>query len=228
MIQLPTHFVSRKTKRRLLAGAGGVAVALAVYLFISGLTPISAQAPQGGIFVEGKIELAPRGDINGNSEVDAGDTVILTFRIINSTDAEHAFATLATGIDSYLFYDLWNLQGAASLSEKDGKISFPNILLPPRSKQFVTVEATVKYFTAGEQHITLAIQLLDQEGKPIGTVIPNEHADRRVGPWEDELPWWIAEPVPTPTADPTPEPTPEEIVPSPEITPEIITPTPEI
>lgn len=183
-----------------------------VYLFISGYTPTSAQAPAGGVFVEGKIELAPGGDQNGNSEVDAGDTVVLTFRLINSTNAEHAFATLATGVDSHLFYDLWNLQGAASLSEKDGKISFPNLRLPPRSKQFVTVEATVKYFTAGEESITLDMQLLNQEGSPIATVIPNDHADRRVSPWAGELPWWIAEPGPTPTADPTPEITPEIIL----------------
>lgn len=192
-------------------------MALAVYLLISNFTLTSAQAPEGGVFVEGKIELAPGGDQNGNSEVDAGDTVVLTFRIINSTDAEHAFATLATGVDSHLFYDLWNLQGAASLSEKNGKISFPNLRLPPRSKKFITVEATVKYFTVGEQRLTLDIELLDQKGNSIGTVVPSDHADRRVGPWEEELPWWIAEPVPTPEITPeiiqdvatpaTPEPT---------------------
>lgn len=233
VIQLPAHFVSPKAKRWLIATAGCAAVALFTYLFVSGFPTISAQSPEGGVFVEGKIELAPGGDLNSNNAVDAGDTVALTFRIRNLTDNEYSFATLQTGVDSAMLYDIWNLSGAASLSEVNNTISFPNLRLPANSKQFVTVEGTLKHFTEGQHQLILAPQLLDRNGSPFGTVIPNDHAIRPVGLWIGELPPWIAFPGISPSPSPTPEATPEatlepSAVPTPEITPEstaTVTPT---
>lgn len=225
VIQLPAHFVSPKAKRWLIATAGCAAVALFTYLFVSGFPTISAQSPEGGVFVEGKIELAPGGDLNSNNAVDAGDTVALTFRIRNLTDTEYPFATLQTGVDSAMLYDIWNLSGAASLSEVNNTISFPNLRLPAHSKQFVTVEGTLKYFTEGQHQLILTPQLLDRHGSPLGTVIPNDHAIRPVGLWIGELPPWIAfpgiSPSPSPTPEATPEATPEPTATlAPEITPE--------
>ena len=213
-----------------LSGIAAFFIAVAAWALVEGSKDTTAQTSEGQVTVEGKVELTSRGDFNKNGEVDAGDTVALTFRIRNLTDTEHSFAKLVTGVDNNLFYDIWNLQGAASLSEENNTISFPNLLLPARSKQFVTVETTIKYFTEGEQHIRLVPQLLDKNGNPIGTIIPNDHADRVVKPWMGELPWWIEMPVasPFPTIEPSSTPIPTATTePTPEITPETgPTPTP--
>lgn len=230
VIQLPAHLVSRKTKRLLIGAVACTAIALGAYLFVSGFPTISAQSPEGGVFVEGKIELAPDGDGNKNGEVDAGDTVRLVFDVVNRTDKEYPFATLATGLDRTLVYDLWNLSGASSLDDANNTITFPNLWVAPQARLSVSLDVTAKYFTEGEKRLALAPELLDREGRPIGQAVLHEHGERRVGPYVGELPWWVMIPGTSPSPSPTPTATAE---PSPSVSPTVkptptteLTPTP--
>lgn len=216
VIQLPAHFVSPKAKRWLVAGAGCTAVALIVYLFVSGFPTISAQSPEGGVFVEGKIELAPGGDANRNGEVDAGDTVRLKFDIVNRTNQEYKFATLLTGLDRTLVYDLWNLSGASSLDDANNTITFPNVWIAPQARLSVSLDVTAQYFTEGEKRLALSPELLDREGRPIGQVIPHDHSERRVDRYVGELPYFVMIPGISPSPSPTPTASTE---PSPSVSP---------
>lgn len=209
---------------RLLVISGFAAFLLvALGLSLRGSHNISAQTPEGGVFVEGGIELPSGGDLQKDGNIGAGDTVIFHFRVTNRTDTTYPLATLQTGIDGNLLYDIWDLRGAASLSDDNETISFPNLTIAPQSRFTISVEGTLKYFTEGEARLTVSPQLLDRAGGPIGTVISTEHMEKQILPWIGELPWWIVAPAfspsPSPTLVPTLEPTPE-ITPLPSITPE--------
>lgn len=189
-------------------------LSLPAYLFANSLSTSSAQAPDGGVFVEGKIELVSDGDQNQNGEVDAGDTVTLIFTITNSSQAEYPFATLLTGLNYDLVYDLWNVRGAASLANDNGTVTFPNVWVAANSRLTISVEATVKYFTAGQEHLGVSPQLVDRESRPIGARLETERSERQVKPWAGELPEWVVirgnvpKPVPTPSPSSTPTVTP--------------------
>lgn len=193
-------------------------VATISYFTFGGLTKTAAQAPAGDVVTEGIIALAPDGDLNENNAIDAGDTVTLKFTITNSSSAEYSFARLETGINYNLLHDLWNLRGVASISDDNNTLSFPNLLVPPNGRFTFSVDATVNYFTEGQQQLGLTPQLFDRNNQVIGTVITHPESTRTINPWVGELPPWVYFPgeSPLPAATPTPETSP---APSPSATP---------
>lgn len=220
--------LNSRGKLLLISGLAAFFVAVVAWGAIRGSQNTAAQTSEGQATVEGKIELAPGGDQNKNREVDAGDTVRLQFDIVNRTDKEYPFATLATGLDRTLVYDLWNLSGASSLDDSNNTITFPNVWVAPQARLSVSLDVTAKYFTEGEKRLTLTPELLDRNGSPIGQAVPHEQRERSISPYVGELPWWVMipgtspspSPAPTATAEPSPSvsPTVEPTQPSPEAT----------
>lgn len=213
MILRNLQFNSR-IKLVLLSGLAAFFVAVVAWGAIRGSQNTAAQTPDGQVTVEGGIERPAQGDLQKDGNVSAGDTVVFHFRVTNRTEAAYPLATLATGLDANLLYDIWNLHGAASLSDDNNTIAFPNLFISPHSRFTISVEGTLKYFTEGEARLTVSPQLLDRAGGPIGAVVPTEHMDKQVQPWVGQLPDWVIgwpEATPTPTPTPivtaTPEPT---------------------
>jgi hypothetical protein len=95
--------------------------------------------------IEANIELAP-GDVNNNSQIDAGDIVRFTYTITNTTDQAYSYATLKTNVDRKQLNFIHNVSGTTGLSDLNDTITIPNIRVDAQEQREISFDARINYF----------------------------------------------------------------------------------
>lgn len=117
--------------------------------------------------IESNIGLAPGGDINGNGQVDAGDTITFTYIIQNNTDKKYAYATLKTNIQRDSLNYIHNVSGVTGLKDDGKTIEFPNLRVEPGTVKVIGFNARVNYFTEQDPIINTEPELLTEDKKSV-------------------------------------------------------------
>lgn len=119
------------------------------------------------VTVDAAIALAPSGDLDKNNQIDAGDTIVFTYKINNPTDKDYPFGLLKTNIPRKRINFIHQIEGAMSLQDKKDTIEIPNIHLKPFEELTISFRARVNYFDTGDVAIWTEPEFLTQDKKSL-------------------------------------------------------------
>ena len=116
--------------------------------------------------IDSKIELAPRGDLNKNGEIDAGDFVKFSYVITNPTEKTYK-AVLKTNVNVEELNSISNVKGVLSLNTTKDTISIPHLNIAPNQVRKLSFEARVNFYKDADQSITTEAELVDEKNSSI-------------------------------------------------------------
>lgn len=114
--------------------------------------------------VDSEITLASDGDVNNDGQVDAGDTVIFSYTIINENSKEFPLSVLKTNISRTRLNFIHDIRGTASLSDANGTIEIPNLFIGPNQRVMISFHARINYFQGDDQVIGTRPELIGRDG----------------------------------------------------------------
>lgn len=117
--------------------------------------------------IDANIVLAPGGDVNKNSQIDAGDTVRFSYTITNTTDQEYTFATLKTNINRKQINFIHNVTGTTNLSDDGKTVSIANFRIAPNQVVPISFDARVNYFTNQDPTISTQADFIGKDKKSL-------------------------------------------------------------
>lgn len=130
--------------------------------------------------IESDITLAQGGDVNGNGQIDAGDTITFIYNIQNTTDKKHAYATLKTNIQRDSLNYLRNVTGVTGLKDDGKTIEFPNLRVEPGMVKQISFDATVNYFTDSDPVLSTEPELVSEDKSSILKTAKKEIQVKRI------------------------------------------------
>jgi hypothetical protein len=120
------------------------------------------------------ISLAPKGDLNKNGKIDAGDTLRFTYMIKNQKSDTYKFTTLDTNVDTRYLNSIRNLQGVMSVNSSGNTLSFPNISLRPNQQRTISFDATINFYKDKDLTVNTTPELIDANKKSLAKA-QNQH-----------------------------------------------------
>ncbi|MBI4062290.1 hypothetical protein HY410_00035 [Candidatus Gottesmanbacteria bacterium] len=154
------------------------------------ISPLIGQEANEGLLVsiDSSVALAPGGDVNRNGQVDGGDTVTFSYTLTNTSDAEYTFLTLVTNIDRNQLHFIHNVQGTASLSDRNGTVIISNVRLGPLQELVIRFDARTNFNTTTDMIIATQPELLNEEIAVIGR---SKRKEVKAKKWLGQLPSMI-------------------------------------
>ncbi len=148
----------------------------------------AGESKKKGVEVRSVIELAEGGDVEGNGEIDSGDTIIFKYFIANRTDNEYSFSRLLTHIPRNNVNFIHDVQGTVSLSDENDTITIPNLLLPPQGELVISFKARIDY-SSETVDISTEPELIAQDGNSLAKT---QKQEIKAKPWKgSKLPGMI-------------------------------------
>jgi hypothetical protein len=126
------------------------------------------------VSVTSQISLAPRGDINENGQVDAGDTLRFFYTLKNSTDVTYPFVTLETHVPRNQLNFIHNIVGASGITEKNSSIQIVNLVLLPHQSRNISFDARTNFITGADVLISTQAEVIASDHKPLANVEKKE------------------------------------------------------
>jgi len=96
-----------------------------------------------------------------------GEDVKVIINLKSSGKQQSRFLTIKTNLLAKNFYNVRDIKGVTGVSEDDGKISLPNIILRPEQTQDITFGAT--FFAKDVKSLAVQATLIDSTGKEVVT-----------------------------------------------------------
>jgi len=131
------------------------------------ITPEGNKSVNKVLSLESNIGLAKGGDVSGNGQIDAGDTITFTYIIQNNTDKKYAYATLKTNIQRDSLNFIRNATGVTGIKDDGKTIELPNLRVEPGFAKQITFDATVNYFTEQDTIISTEPELITEDKKSL-------------------------------------------------------------
>lgn len=150
-------------------------------------TPLAQIIPGNQqLTISSTITLAPNGDVNKNGQIDAGEAVIFTYTIQNTTDKRYTYATLKTNIPRNSLNFIHDVVGVTGLKDDGKTIDFPNLRINPGGAKVIGFSAKINYFTDKDPIISTEPELLTEDKKSIYRSSKQEIQAKRISP--DKIP----------------------------------------
>lgn len=123
--------------------------------------------PRNSFIVHAQILLAPGGDANHNSQIDAGDTVVFSYEITNQTAGEFSSVFLKTNIPRARLNFIRDVRGTPSLSDRGGMVEIPNLHFGPNQTLTVSFQARINYFQGDGLTLSTQPELTAKNGSAL-------------------------------------------------------------
>lgn len=140
------------------------------------------------VTVDSSVALTPGGDVNGNGQIDGGDTVTFSFTLTNTNSVYYAFLTLVTNIDRSQLHFIHNIQGTASLSDRNGTIIIPYVRLGPLQELVIRFDARVNFNRTADVTIATQPELLEENSVVVGR---SKRKEVKAKKWFGQIPSMI-------------------------------------